>query len=178
MIEVMRQQYALARRCRSILFDFLRDVVGNDGLNRVFSEFGDKSIRHLLEHSAGCYFSWLGFHALGRPRASFAHGPCTTMEEVTNLYGRVDQLVAHFFERFGGSGDILIRTEHDPGEWISATPLELFSHTITHEFHHKGQIVWMTRLLGHVPRDTDLSNSFGWEPAPVPVLSREGGDRK
>ena len=156
----MRKQYALVQATRGLLLDFIRQSVGEEGLNRSFPEFANKSIRDLLEHSVGCYNSWLGFHSLRRPRASFDHAPCTTMEGVTGLYGQVDQLVADFFERFGGSEDTLIKTEHDPGEWISATPLELFSHTITHEFHHKGQIVWMARLLGHVPRDTDLSNNF------------------
>ena len=80
MIEVMRQQYAMVQQPRSILFEFLQEVVGNDGLNRVFPEFDNKSIRDLLEHTAGCYSTWLGFHALGHPRASFDHGPCTSMD--------------------------------------------------------------------------------------------------
>ena len=163
MIEVMRQQYALVQRPRSILFEFLQDGVGKDGLNRVFPEFGNKSIRDLLEHTAGCYFTWLGFHALGHPRALFDHGPCTTMDLVRGLFVRVDETMEDFFESFKDSMDVPVRTEHDPGEWITATPLALFTHVITHEFHHKGQVVWMSRLLGNIPTDTDASNSFGWE---------------
>ena len=160
----MRQQYVLAQRSRNILFDFLQDVVGNDGLNRVFPAFGDKSICGLLEHNAGCYSSWLWFHALGRPRASFGHLPCTTMEAARRLYARVDGTVDDFFESFKDRMDVPLRTEHDPGEWITATPLELFTHVLTHEFHHKGQVVWLGRLLGYDPRDTDVSNSFDWQP--------------
>ena len=36
------------------------------------------------------------------------------------------------------------------------TPLQLFTHTITHEFHHKGQVMSMSRLLGYVPVDADI----------------------
>jgi uncharacterized damage-inducible protein DinB len=39
---------------------------------------------------------------------------------------------------------------------VSATPLQLFTHLLTHEFHHKGQIMTMCRLLGHIPPDTDV----------------------
>ena len=38
----------------------------------------------------------------------------------------------------------------------STTPLWLLTHTETHEFHHKGQIVAMARHLGYNPPDTDL----------------------
>ena len=162
MIDVMRQQYALVERPRSILFGFLQEVVGNDKLNRNFPEFGNKSIRGLLEHTAGCYSSWIGFHALGHPRASFHHGPCTTMDMVRQLFARVDQTMDEFLKSFKDSMDVPVRSEHDPGEWITATPLALFTHVITHEFHHKGQVVWMSRLLGCIPTDTDASNSFNW----------------
>ncbi|HEX8506591.1 MAG TPA: DinB family protein [Hymenobacter sp.] len=37
---------------------------------------------------------------------------------------------------------------------LELSPLQLFPHVITHEFHHKGQILSMSRLLGHVPVDT------------------------
>ena len=173
MIEVMQLQYALVQRPRSILFDFLQDVVGNDGLNRVFPEFGDKSVRDLLEHIAGCYYAWLGFHALGHPRAFFDHGPCTTMDLVRGVFARVDRTMDDFLESFKDKLDVPVTTEHDPGEWITATPLALFTHVITHEFHHKGQIVWMCRLLGYTPKDTDVSNSFGW----VTAAARSGGTK-
>ncbi|MFP3360862.1 DinB family protein, partial [Planococcus sp. SIMBA_143] len=32
----------------------------------------------------------------------------------------------------------------------------LYTHTATHEFHHKGQIVKIGRKLGYIPPDTDL----------------------
>ncbi len=159
---IIREQYALVQRPRTILFDFLRDTAGNDGLNRAFPEFDNKSMRSLLEHIAGCYFAWIGFHALGHPRSLSDHGPCTTMDLVRQLFARVDATMEEFLESFNGRMEVPVRSEHDPGEWITAPPVALFTHVITHEFHHKGQIVWMTRLMGCIPTDTDVSNSFSW----------------
>lgn len=42
------------------------------------------------------------------------------------------------------------------GETISITPGKLLMHTITHEFHHKGQIVVMARKMGYEPPNTDV----------------------
>ncbi|MFM9837313.1 MAG: DinB family protein [Cyclobacteriaceae bacterium] len=38
---------------------------------------------------------------------------------------------------------------------IHTTPTELFTHVITHEFHHKGQVMMIARSLGYVPPDSD-----------------------
>jgi uncharacterized damage-inducible protein DinB len=162
MIDFVRQQYAMVQTPRGILFDFLQDAVGNEGLNRVFPEFDNKSIRRLLEHTAGCYFAWIGFHALGRPRNTFDHEPCYTMDLVRRLFARVDGTMDDFLSSFQDRMDVPLRSEHDPGEWITATPLTLFTHVMTHEFHHKGQVVWLSRLMGYTPADTDASNCFSW----------------
>ncbi|MCB0535444.1 MAG: hypothetical protein KDD14_24780 [Saprospiraceae bacterium] len=39
---------------------------------------------------------------------------------------------------------------------ILAPPLRLFTHIVTHEFHHKGQILSLSRHLGYTPVDTDI----------------------
>ncbi|WP_420491140.1 DinB family protein [Neobacillus drentensis] len=36
------------------------------------------------------------------------------------------------------------------------TPRKLLLHTITHECHHKGQIVAMLRQMGYEPPNTDV----------------------
>ncbi len=38
----------------------------------------------------------------------------------------------------------------------NTTPFELFTHVITHEFHHKGQVLSLSRHLGYIPVDTDI----------------------
>jgi uncharacterized damage-inducible protein DinB len=39
---------------------------------------------------------------------------------------------------------------------VVANPLKLFTHIITHEFHHKGQLLSLSRHIGYVPVDTDV----------------------
>jgi uncharacterized damage-inducible protein DinB len=41
-------------------------------------------------------------------------------------------------------------------QYMETTPLALFTHAISHEFHHKGQIMTMGRILGNIPPDTDI----------------------
>ncbi|MNY69859.1 DinB family protein [compost metagenome] len=38
----------------------------------------------------------------------------------------------------------------------SAKPFKVFTHVITHEYHHKGQILSLSRHLGYTPVDTDI----------------------
>ncbi|MFI5159066.1 MAG: DinB family protein [Sphingobacteriales bacterium] len=42
------------------------------------------------------------------------------------------------------------------GSGLTRSPFELFTHVTTHEFHHKGQVVSMSRQLGYTPVDTDV----------------------
>ncbi len=42
------------------------------------------------------------------------------------------------------------------GAILMVNPLQLFTHVITHEFHHKGQIMSLSRHLGYTPVDADI----------------------
>ena len=44
----------------------------------------------------------------------------------------------------------------DASDLLKANPFKLFTHVITHEFHHQGQILPMSRQLGYIPVDTDV----------------------
>jgi uncharacterized damage-inducible protein DinB len=39
---------------------------------------------------------------------------------------------------------------------LTVTALELLTHVTTHEYHHKGQVLTISRQLGYTPVDTDL----------------------
>ncbi len=41
-------------------------------------------------------------------------------------------------------------------EMIMKTVHQLLFHSVTHEYHHKGQIVTMIRMLGYTPNNTDV----------------------
>ena len=79
------------------------------------------------------------------------------VDSVKMLYREADGLVAGFLDFFGDDTNRPITNKVRSGAIVvNTTPLELFTHMLTHEFHHKGQIMSMCRLLGHTPPDTDV----------------------
>jgi uncharacterized damage-inducible protein DinB len=156
-IGALQQQYELARSTRGIVFNFLAAQVGGD-LNTPVAAFDNKTIRELLEHSAYCYYNWLACFAMGKPPLAGPQG--TTLDDVGQLYFYVDDTVATFLETFHGKMESPITGKHDTMGQLTTTPLAVFTHVLTHEFHHKGQIMSMCRLLGCPPPDTDVSNFF------------------
>ena len=109
------------------------------------------SIRTLHGHIAECYLHWLGNLALGKS-IDLMKFEELGFENIRKKFLLVDAVVEEFSDRFSG----------DPSEKIadpnrnSFSALWLFTHTVTHEFHHKGQIVLLGRQLGHPAPDTDL----------------------
>ncbi|WP_254901241.1 DinB family protein [Tuberibacillus sp. Marseille-P3662] len=79
------------------------------------------------------------------------------VEDIRHVFKEVDLLVDEFLKTFQGQWDLSLT---GPVPWQdeeeSLTTLWLFTHTTTHEFHHKGQMVSMGRQLGYIPFDTDL----------------------
>ncbi|HEY4112212.1 DinB family protein [Puia sp.] len=159
MTAYFQKQYALVRSSRGLIFDFTGSAFGDAGINTPLSAYMNKSIRDLLVHSASCYLHWLAYLALGQPMGSVDESG-RTLDELRRLYERVDDTMAVFLDRFAGEMDVPINGVHDTGWRVTVTPHELFTHVTTHEFHHKGQIVLISRLLGHAPPDTDVSNFF------------------
>jgi len=155
MITVLQKQYALLQSSRKVVLDFIETQVGND-LNTPVPAFENKTIRYLLEHNASCYFHWLGYFALQQPVDSLNDQGFTTVNLIRELYINVDDIMAAFLKSFDDKMEAPITGIHSRNGQVSATPLQLFTHVLTHEFHHKGQILTMCRLLGHIPPDTDV----------------------
>lgn len=79
------------------------------------------------------------------------------MASVRRSFEEVDRLVGRFFDRYRDAGEARVTGRVGwQNEPLTVTPLWLFSHTVTHEFHHKGQVVTLGRRLGFPPADTDL----------------------
>ena len=155
LMDIMAQQYALVRTTRESLFAYLESIPHQHYVE-LLDGFGGTSIRNLHVHVADCYGFWLGRQAL-----KLAH-LITPPEDATvpatrSLFQQVDHLVEDFIGSYSGRWDESVPVSVPPhGDSMTTTPLWLLTHTMTHEFHHKGQIVSMTRHLGHIPPDTDL----------------------
>ena len=122
--------------------------------------YENQTIRYLLEHVAACYFHWLAYFALQQPVGSINDEGFITVDLIRQLYRQVDDTVVAFLENFEGRMDVPVTGVHSSCGLVSATPVQLFTHVLTHEFHHKGQIMLMCRMLGYIPPDTDVSEFF------------------
>ena len=115
------------------------------------------SIRNLHIHVAECYHSWLGTFALKQSDPIADVSLISNVSEMRRLFKDVDNLVSAFLDTYEGregskiSGNVSWQQEEE-----ELTVLWLLTHTLSHEFHHKGQIVSIARKLGYVPEDTDL----------------------
>jgi uncharacterized damage-inducible protein DinB len=80
-----------------------------------------------------------------------------SVDQIRTVYKSVDQIVEKFLTQFDlaqdkpVSGRIQSRSTD-----VAMTPLQLFTHVITHEYHHKGQVLSISRQLGYTPIDTDI----------------------
>lgn len=157
---ILSDQYQLIRDTRQTLFSFLETIAAAD-LHRPVAGFGSGSIIETHIHVADCYLFWLGKFALQQSEFTFATDEACERANVADVrarFDRVDTVVDMFMNTFDGRWDDTVqnyvRWQAEP---LTVTPLWLLTHTETHEFHHKGQIVSMARQLGYVPPDTDLT---------------------
>ena len=155
MIETLKKQYELLQRPRGILLNFIETHVGAD-IDTPVAAYENKTIRSLMEHTTSCYFAWLAYFCLRQPYGSIKDKGTLTFEELRQFYNKADETVAAFLQNFEDKMEVPITATHWDDEILTFTPLRLFTHVVTHEFHHKGQIVMMCRLLGYVPPETDI----------------------
>ncbi|MFQ3726888.1 DinB family protein [Staphylococcus equorum] len=153
-------EYEWIKQTRQILLDQCRDLQ-EDELTKVF-EFGFQSIRDSLVHVAGCYHAWLGSFVLSEvssPLITKEVIETMDIEDIQHYFNQADLYVDRVFEQFTEKIDETIEKELP---WkmnsglVRKTPQQLLIHSITHEFHHKGQIVAMLRLLGYTPENTEI----------------------
>ncbi|RFM25625.1 DinB family protein [Deminuibacter soli] len=153
---VVNKQYDLVTQARGILLQYCCSLKPEHLLQPV-AVFNNTSIRNLLVHVANVYIHWAQLFALQQYAAYFEEEKIQDMTAVTAMYNQVNVLMERFDQHF-------LHRWHDPfthtlqgsGKQVTTTPLAVFMHVTTHEFHHKGQILIMSRLLGYTPPDTDI----------------------
>lgn len=80
--------------------------------------------------------------------------PASVRAAFAEVDGLVDDFLAHFAGRLD---EPLRRLVFWRPSGLTVTPRCLVQHPITYEFHHKGQLVVISRQLGQVPPETDLA---------------------
>jgi uncharacterized damage-inducible protein DinB len=152
--DLLIQQYGLVTNARAALLTYCGQISEEDFLTNA-SSFGRGSIRNLLVHIANVYEFWLLRNVLKINTDIRDFNSVKNIADCTTYFESVNETVTNFVREFKGRyheefsvklGDRL----------LTITPIQVFTHVITHEFHHKGQILSLSRHLGYTPIDTDV----------------------
>ncbi|MBD1395389.1 DinB family protein [Mucilaginibacter glaciei] len=148
------RQYQLVTGARAALFNYC-ETVRNDDLLTPLPSFNDESMISQMTHVANCYLFWLAHYAMQDHRPFFQNQANKSMNDVKQDYEQVNMMINEFLHKYGQALDVPI-TFLRHGNMLTTTPLQVFTHVTTHEFHHKGQVLNMSRQLGYIPADTDV----------------------
>lgn len=153
--EIFLQQYSMIRDARSALFDYCDTIKSRHFLQEVQGFGRGGSIRNLLVHVVNTYQFWIGYHCFGRDMDYTAYESVMDMHQCREIYRDADRLVQELVDGFDQRYDqnILRRSKDRINE---LSPFRVFVHVTTHEFHHKGQILSISRHLDYLPADTDV----------------------
>lgn len=155
-----KKEYEWIKQTRQILLDQCSEL-DEDEFTKEF-EFGFHSISDSLVHIAGCYHAWLGSFVLSETSSPLLKKEVVNnmkVDDIQRYFKQADEYVERVFEQFTNQFDTFIEKEpawRVGSGFIRKTPHQLLIHSIIHESHHKGQIVTMLRLLGHIPKNTDI----------------------
>lgn len=153
-IAYITNQYEWVKESRAVLLAYCKTITPEDFV-RTNSNFGRGSISNLLAHMANTYKFWLGEHAFKREMKYSEYPSELLVTEIEALFEEVDRLVSDFITSF--QNNLLQEVSFTiDGRLGSTTVFRLFTHVITHEFHHKGQVLSLSRHLGYIPADTDI----------------------
>jgi uncharacterized damage-inducible protein DinB len=154
-LKYAKDQYELVRESRKVLFDYCKTISPADFLNENSSFGRGGSIRNLLVHIANTYEFWIDKHGLNKSIVFTTYSSKQNINDIIELFTVIDSIMYEFIELFKEPEIKEISYEIN-GTKSSTSPFKLFTHVITHEFHHKGQIFSISRHLGYTPVDTDV----------------------
>ena len=154
-MEWASKQYDLVIEAREVVFNLCDSMSPHDYVKHV-DHFGQGSIRKTQAHIVDAYIHWIANYALNKSIPYLKADLINTVAAMRIEYANVNSWMSEFLEVHAENPHVpIINTLGKRGQ-ITTTPLTLFTHMITHEFHHKGQIVSMARILGYQPPDTDI----------------------
>ena len=154
-MNTLKEQYKLVLGSREVLLNYCGTLTTSD-LTKEIDSFKKSSVMYMLLHIANTYLFWLKRFAFNQEFEYFSVENVKDIEGVIKAFDEVNIAVNKFFDSELKSSKLIEGEIFWLKKNMSYSVLELFTHVITHEFHHKGQIMTMTRLLGYTPPDTDV----------------------
>jgi len=158
-MDVLKSQYEMIKRTRESLFQMC-ETMPPTAYTQPVEALGEESIRNLHVHVTDCYRVWLGVRGLGRSMPKIKPESIRDVQQMRELFEVIDSLVNNFLQDFRNNWNPDIQAG-----WMSesaeSTELWLFTHCTTHEFHHRGQISKIARLLRYIPPKMNLSKIKG-----------------
>lgn len=153
-------EYEWLKQTRNLLLEQCSNLEEEE-LSKEF-DFGLKSIKNTLVHIAGCYHAWLGAFVLGKtdtPLFDQVEIDHMGINEIKQYFWQADLYVEAVLNQSKDKLNTIIENKlvwKANNEVIRKSAHQLLFHSITHEFHHKGQIGTMFRKLGHSSNHTDI----------------------
>ena len=154
-MEWARKQYELVVEAREVVFSLCDSLSPDDYINPV-THFGQGNIRKTQAHIVDVYIHWIANYALNKSVTYLKADLITSVDQMRAEYANVNRWMVEFLEIHTTNPNAPITNTLGRRGQITTTPIALFTHMITHEFHHKGQLVTMARILGYQPPDTDI----------------------
>jgi len=151
---MLEQQYGFVLFSRNTMLEYIKTISAEDFVTDN-STFGRGSIRNLLVHICDTYSAWIGERTLGYNINYASFETYKNLDDCISYFDKVDGYMHQFFEKLKSDHEQEIDIFRN-GETLKISPLRLFTHVITHEFHHKGQIMSLSRHLGYTPVDADI----------------------
>lgn len=146
-------QYEFVKDSREALFEYCKTISPNHFVDQNTSFGRGGSMRNLMVHIGNTYQYWIGNLSLTKSISYTPYEAIVNVQQVVALFDSVDKLMDEFMSNMDSKKEIEFEIK---GVKHLANPLKLFSHVITHEYHHKGQILSLSRHLGYIPADTDI----------------------
>lgn len=152
--EYAKEQYGFVLGSRGVLLEYCKTIAPEDFVNQNTSFGRGGSMRNLLVHMVNTYQYWIANVSLKKGITYPKYEELDTIEDVIRLFDEVDAFMFEFIKVLDNFREEI--TFEINGNKGSASAFQLFSHVITHEFHHKGQVLSISRQLGYTPVDTDI----------------------
>jgi uncharacterized damage-inducible protein DinB len=155
MQNLLQFQYNLVRESREVVFVYLESEVKEDFLVPL-PAFNDKNIRYMLVHIANTYVAWINNFVLKGDRKFYFEDEISNIDQLRVIFDEVDHIMNRFCLAYSENPVQKVKGFKWVDKYIETDSYSIFTHVVTHEFHHKGQSMTMSRLLGHTPPNTDI----------------------